>query len=129
MSQESLSLQVISLIEFIFLIITLIYFQMHATSVGKAGLPQNDLTKQKIAERVEELSKGSKFWQKKQEKLQQQTKDNSHKKVQLLSKLNDVDCRLKLQSAIELANDMKNTAATEISDQIVIDFQARKSYS
>lgn len=91
---------------------------MHATSVGKAGLPQNDLTKQKIAERVEELSKGSKFWQKKQEKLQQQTKDNSYKKAQLLSKLNDVDCRLKLQSAIELANDMKNTAATEISDQI-----------
>ena len=65
----------------------LIYFQMHATSVGKAGLPQNDLTKQKIAERVEELSKGSKYWQKKQEKLQQQTKDNSDKRSKLLSVL------------------------------------------
>ena len=56
---------------------------MHATSVGKAGLPQNSSEKQAIAKRVEELSRGSKYWQKNEQKLKEQTEDNKQSKHQL----------------------------------------------
>ena len=60
---------------------------MHATSVGKAGLPTNLSAKQKIAEKVESLSKGSKYWQKNQEKLAKQTLENQKIKEKLKSRM------------------------------------------
>lgn len=60
---------------------------MHATSVGKAGLPTNLSAKQKIAEKVESLSKGSKYWQKNQEKLAKQTLENQKIKEKLKSQM------------------------------------------
>ena len=53
---------------------------MHATSVGKAGLPQDYYSKEKIKKRVEEISKGSKFWKQKQEKEARQTRQNENYK-------------------------------------------------